>query len=189
MEPEIARRPERASCLAEEAFVARCACTVRKRSEVAAQCNVRGGVSGIAAPALKVFPILERAFRTFEPGVPAGGAPPRLLEAALFRGRIGGRATDLTWAPYAFIAHGEGVFASIVPLVRSISSITCAGRASRRRSADTRMDVEKLVRLANQIALNLDVGGHSLGLLDLSPIAARAVEILAAGRSAARPTA
>ena len=70
------------------------------------------------------------------------------------------------------------------------------------------MDVEKLVRMANQIAANLDYGadkekvavatadhlrrfwnssmraaivdGHSRKLLDLSPIAGRAVEILAA---------
>lgn len=70
------------------------------------------------------------------------------------------------------------------------------------------MDIEKLVRMANQIAANLDYGpdkeqvavatadhlrrfwnssmraaivdGHSRKLLDLSPIAARAVEILAA---------
>ena len=70
------------------------------------------------------------------------------------------------------------------------------------------MDVEKLVRMANQIAANLDYGsdkekvaaaaadhlkrfwnstmvaaiieGHSKKLLDLTPLAARAVEILAA---------
>jgi hypothetical protein len=70
------------------------------------------------------------------------------------------------------------------------------------------VDVEKLVRMANQIAGNLDYGpdkekvagaaadhlkrfwsstmrsavieGHSKKLLDLSPVAARAVEILAA---------
>ena len=68
------------------------------------------------------------------------------------------------------------------------------------------MDVEKLVRMANQIAANLDYGpdkekiaaatadhlkrfwnstmkaavieGHGKKLLDLSPVAARAVEIL-----------
>lgn len=70
------------------------------------------------------------------------------------------------------------------------------------------MDIEKLARMANQIAANLDYGpdkekvaaatadhlrrfwnssmraaivdGHSRKLLDLSPIAVRAVEILAA---------
>jgi hypothetical protein len=70
------------------------------------------------------------------------------------------------------------------------------------------MDVEKLVRMANQIAANLDYGadkekvaaatadhlkrfwnstmraavveGHDKELLDLTPIAARAVDILAA---------
>ena len=69
------------------------------------------------------------------------------------------------------------------------------------------MDVEKLVRMANQIAANLDYGpdeekvaaaaadhlkrfwnssmraavieGHAKKLLDLSPVAARAVELLA----------
>jgi hypothetical protein len=74
------------------------------------------------------------------------------------------------------------------------------------------VDVEKLVRMANQIAANLDYGsdkekiaaatadhlkrfwnstmraavieGHSRKLLDLSPVAARAVEILAAQKTA-----
>jgi len=73
------------------------------------------------------------------------------------------------------------------------------------------MDVEKLVKMANQIAANSDYGpdkgkiaaavadhltrfwtpemraaivaGHSKNLLDLSPMAARAVEILAAKKS------
>ena len=73
------------------------------------------------------------------------------------------------------------------------------------------MDVDKLVRMANQIAANLDYGpdkekvaaaaaehlkrfwsstmraaiveGHSKKLLDLSPLAARAVEILAAQKA------
>jgi hypothetical protein len=73
------------------------------------------------------------------------------------------------------------------------------------------MDVEKLVRMANQIAANLDYGsdkekvaiaaadhlkrfwnssmlsavidGHNRNLLDLSPVAARAVEMLAEQRT------
>jgi len=73
------------------------------------------------------------------------------------------------------------------------------------------MDTEKLVKMANQIAANSDYGpdkgkiaaavadhltrfwtpemraaivaGHSKNLLDLSPMAARAVEILAAKKS------
>jgi hypothetical protein len=75
------------------------------------------------------------------------------------------------------------------------------------------VDIEKLVRMANQIAANLDYGpdkekiaaatadhlkrfwnstmraavidGHSKKLLDLSPIAARAVEMLAAQKTEA----
>jgi hypothetical protein len=73
------------------------------------------------------------------------------------------------------------------------------------------VDVDKLVRMANQIAANLDYGpdkekvaaaaaehlkrfwsstmraaiveGHSKKVLDLSPLAARAVEILAAQKA------
>jgi formate dehydrogenase subunit delta len=73
------------------------------------------------------------------------------------------------------------------------------------------VDVDKLVRMANQIAANLDYGpdkekvaaaaadhlkrfwnskmraavteGHSKELLDLSPVAARAVEMLAAQKT------
>ena len=79
------------------------------------------------------------------------------------------------------------------------------------------MDVEKLARMANQIAANLDYGadkekvaaatadhlkrfwnssmraavieGHTKGLLDLSPVAARAVEMLAGEQPTARPNA
>ena len=73
------------------------------------------------------------------------------------------------------------------------------------------MDIEKLVRMANQIAANLDYGtdkekvaaaaadhltrfwnstmraavieGHKKKLLDLSPVAARAVELLTAQKT------
>src|SRR5688572_14023858 len=65
------------------------------RGELVAEGDVRGGVRHVGAPTLEVFPILERAFRTFQPRVPAGCSPASLLGGRLVHGHADRRAADV----------------------------------------------------------------------------------------------
>src|SRR5688572_30346496 len=65
------------------------------RGELVAEGDVRGGVRHVGAPTLEVFPILERAFRTFQPRVPASCSPASLLGGRLVHGHADRRAADV----------------------------------------------------------------------------------------------
>jgi hypothetical protein len=79
------------------AFFGKPACKLGDRREVAAPLDVCGSVSLVRAPAREVFPILERAFRTFQPRVPTRRAPSSLLGAALVDGAVRRFGEDVTF--------------------------------------------------------------------------------------------